>query len=405
MVSNAKGGTGKTLNAYNIARELNKSENVAFIDADIDSSNFSEIAGIGEKIEVTEDDEFKLYDYDGIQVFSMSLIADKQTGVSMTGDRYTQILSDAVFYSGIEDADYIIIDMPAGSSDIFRAVTHLFSEILIGGIIVVQPAAKNDSYRTVSLYNQNSIPIIGVIENMAEFKCPNCEESYKIFGDSHVDELENTYGVERLGSVPLSQEIRNNVNKNEPIIPEDIRSPIYNATEKIKKAEKTRESLLQKAKNRVSTIAKSKLEPIIAKLITRANKQIDLDGIQSKYSFDKEQVLDLIITNQEGTEVISRTHLILKDGAIKVISRDIETDKQVVTDFQTLARIIYGKKKQTDGNIIDYNPWTAYLQSDLKIYGHQSTPMVTRVFRTIFTDEELMNEIKETYGSVLKKFI
>lgn len=403
MVSNAKGGTGKTLMSYNIARKLSENNDVALIDADIDSSNFSQIAGVGDKIGITESDKFELYDYNSIKVFSMSLLADKKTGVSMTGDRYTQILSDVVDYSEL-DVDYIVVDMPAGSSDIFKAITLLFQDILIGGLIIVQPAAINDSYRTISLYNQNSIPILGLIENMSGFECPNCEKKYDIFGKSHLDELHETFGVEVMGKVPLSQEIRKNVENQEPLIPEDINKPIETAVSIIEKTDIPHRTFVEKAKSKVSNIAKDKLEGVLAKLINKTNRNINLSKIQNEYSFKKEQILDFVITNRDGDKVISRTHMILKDGKLKVFNKAIEANKQVVTDFQTLARIIYGKRKVKDGTV-DYDLWTAYLQSDLKVYGRGSTPEITRIFRTVFNDEEVMNEIKKSYGKVLKKFI
>lgn len=203
-----KGGTGKTLVSCSLAQELNsRGEDVALIDADLDSSNVGEVMDIEDKEhELTDDRKFIPMDKDGLEIFSMSGMLDQLTdSVSKSGTEKSQIIEDAVLNTewGVPKDSYFIIDMNAGSSDIWKAVRRLFGDNLMGTIIVTTPKTVIDAERTYDLCSKYRVRILGVIENMGKFTCPNCDEEYFPFGKDEGREFAEDRNLDFFGTIPI----------------------------------------------------------------------------------------------------------------------------------------------------------------------------------------------------------
>jgi len=159
-IASVKGGVGKTLVSINIAHKLAEmGHKVGLIDADLDNSNFAVFTRASGEIGIEPGQKFRPYVWDGVQVFSMSLIAGREKGVSMTGDRYIQILDDVIEQSKW-DVDYFVVDLPAGSSDVFRVCMELFGDWLVGNVIVTQPVLADATRRTLNLHRYLEIPVL-----------------------------------------------------------------------------------------------------------------------------------------------------------------------------------------------------------------------------------------------------
>lgn len=400
IVCSVKGGTGKTLVAVNLAHYLSEHGKTGLLDCDIDSSNFAEFVKPDGVIGVTDDKRFQLYDWNGVKVWSMSLIAEKWRPVSMTGDRHVQIVDDAIRQSRW-DVDYLVCDMPPGASDIFKTVLLEFAESIVGSVIVIQPAFYDNARRVIRLHQINEIPIVGLIENMSYFVCEHGER-YDVFGESIGERLAKEFGVKFLGRIPLSVEIRRSIERGDPILKGDYAKPVIEAAEEVVKAKSV--GIVEKLKRMVTGLAKREMERVLAFMITKINREFPIRDYQERFGFKEERPFSLVITDEFGSKVLSRICMRIRDGKIKVIENPRSLDYEIVTDFRTLARIVMGRMK-TDRGEVPYDVWDAWLNGQLKIYGTGHTPRAVAVAREILGNQELLGTVREKFGNVLSRFI
>lgn len=401
IVTAIKGGTGKTLVSLNLSKRLSEKGKTGLIDADIDSSNFSEFTGSNGSMEINEEKKtFIPYSWDGVEVFSMSLLTDDEKSVSMTGDRYSQILRDAVENTEWSNLDYLVVDLPSGAGDIFRETIYLLGDDLIGGIIVVIPSCVVDAKRVIRLHQINEIPILGIIENMSWFECSNCKEKYNIFGKTMGEELANETGVPFFGRIPLSTTIMDGVTKGSPVFNDVLSEPIFKAVNSIIEAKKT--GLLTKLRRGITDIIKKEIEKLIVTLVVTINKTINISAMQQKYGYTEKKPFEFIITDRTGEKVITRAKMRLDEGKLVVLKGDIIPSFQVVTDISTVARIAYGSKK-VDGKLIPYDAFDAWLNGDIRVYGKGTTTRAVQLARKLFNDEVIIG-IRDKFPT-LKKFL
>jgi len=101
------------------------------------------------------------------------------------------------------DVDYMFIDMPPGTGDVPLTV---FQTIRLDGIIIVaspQELVGMVVEKAINMANMMDIPVLGLVENMSYFKCPDCGKEYKIFGESHIDETAAKFGVKNVAKLPI----------------------------------------------------------------------------------------------------------------------------------------------------------------------------------------------------------
>lgn len=401
-VSAVKGGVGKSLLAVNIAKGLTETGNkVGLVDCDLDNANFSQMTGIVGNIEIKEK-MFKPFDWNGTKVFSMSLIAGKEKGVSMTEDRYSQILDDVVQCTDW-GVDYFILDLPSGSGSIFRSAMEIFSETSVGNIVVTQPSMLDASRRVLNLHKYLEIPVLGLIENMSYFKVNN--KKYYPFGKSTVEVLAKEYGAEVLGKIPLSIEITKGIESGDPIIKGEGSEAIQKVVGKIVEAPVHKLSIGEKLKKVIDLRGiKVLTEKLLASFFIAIRKDFDLTKMREEKGFTEKHPLYLVITDESGTKEITRVALRIDEGGLKVIKNPKDVDFEIATDFHTLSRMIMGKKK-VGKNEVPYDPMDAWLLNDVKVYGRGFTPRTIDVFRNVFQDEKLMADIKVRYENILGRWI
>lgn len=208
-IISGKGGVGKSLVTSMIAVTMNrKGFHSAILDADITGPSIPKSFGIKEKAKGNKLGFYPIKTKTGIDIMSINLLLENDTDpVVWRGP----IIASAVkqFWTDViwEDVDYMFIDMPPGTGDVPLTV---FQSIAVDGIIVVTSPQELVSMivsKAVKMAEMMNIPIIGLVENMSYFTCPDNGKNYNIFGESHIKEIADEYKLRVLGKIPIDPKI------------------------------------------------------------------------------------------------------------------------------------------------------------------------------------------------------
>lgn len=208
-VVSGKGGVGKSLvtsmMAVNFAREGYK---VGILDADITGPSIPKIFGLKADVEGDEHGLIPPRTTTGIEVMSVNLLLDDEKkpvvwrGPVIAGT-VKQFWTDVIW----RDIDFLFVDCPPGTGDVPLTV---FQSIPLSGIVIVSSPQELVSMivaKAVNMAKMMNIPVLGVVENMSGFKCPDCGKEYKIFGESHIDEVTTEMGLDLLAKVPMDPKL------------------------------------------------------------------------------------------------------------------------------------------------------------------------------------------------------
>ncbi len=399
LVSSIKGGTGKSLISINLALLLRREGfNVGLLDADIDSSYFTEFTGIRERLDVTQD-VIEPYEWRGLKVFSTSLLLGRERPVSVYGDSMRQLLIDARDRVAWGDLDYLVVDMPPGASDVFKTVIEIYARSLIGGVIVTIPFSKLATERLIKLYNYNSVPVVGVIENMAYVKC-KCGNVMYVFGEPTAEEICKAYGVKFLGQIPLDVRITKSVSEGNPEMPEDLLGPVKEAVEVIKSMPEGK--FFESFKYRLREYIKSQVDKLMVNLILSINKEFDIKSIKDTFGFKGGKPFLLIINDRRGQPITSVV-LKLKEDKVVVVKRRVTPSWVIQMNIDTLASLVLGYKV-INGRKVPFTVEDAWSLGELRVYGEGSIPMMLYVAKTLF-NSAVMEDVRKKYGKFLEKLL
>jgi MinD superfamily P-loop ATPase len=208
-VISGKGGVGKSLVTSMLAVTMNRrNHNVAILDADITGPSIPKSFGITEKAKGNGEGILPCKSKTGIDVMSINLLLENTTdpvvwrGPVIAGT-VKQFWTDVIW----KDIDFMFIDMPPGTGDVPLTV---FQSIPINGIIVVTSPQELVSMiveKAVKMAEMMNVPIIGIVENMSYFKCPDCNKEYKIFGDSKIEDAAKNHGLKVIAKLPIDPKI------------------------------------------------------------------------------------------------------------------------------------------------------------------------------------------------------
>ena len=212
-VVSGKGGVGKSLVTSAMAVELNRrGHKTAILDADITGPSIPKAFGITERAKGNEFGIIPETTKTGIDIMSVNLLLENTTdpvvwrGPVIAGT-VKQFWSEVIW----KDVDYMFVDMPPGTGDVPLTV---FQSIPLDGIIVVASPQELVSMivsKAVKMAELMHIPILGLVENMSYFKCPDCGKEHKLSGDSHIDEIAEEYGTRVLAKVPIDPALAKSV--------------------------------------------------------------------------------------------------------------------------------------------------------------------------------------------------
>ena len=208
-VVSGKGGVGKSLVTSLLAVAMNrKGYKVGILDGDITGPSIPKAFGISGKAPMDERGVHPALSKTGISIMSINLLLDEDTDPvvwrgPLVGGAVKQFWTDVIW----DDIDYMFIDMPPGTGDVPLTV---FQSIPVDGIIVVTSPQELVSMivaKAVKMAELMNIPVIGLVENMSYFVCPDCGSSHRIFGESHIDQIALTHSVPVLAKLPIDPTI------------------------------------------------------------------------------------------------------------------------------------------------------------------------------------------------------
>ncbi len=232
MVLSGKGGVGKSTVSVNLALSLKKKGyKVGLLDIDIHGPSIPHLLNIPtETLKATEDDKLVPVDIDGMKVMSIGFLLDSDNkAVIWRGPLKYKILLQFLNDVMWGELDYLIIDSPPGTGD--EPLTLLQNvKDLSGALIVTTPQdiALLDVKKAIDFVNQMGMKILGLVENMAGFKCPNCGTVTHIFGDNAHTKLQKHFDIEHLISIPITNSIVSNSDNGIPAINDSEINKVFN---------------------------------------------------------------------------------------------------------------------------------------------------------------------------------
>ena len=216
-VASGKGGVGKSTVSVNLALSLAKTgARVGLLDADIYGPNIPIMLGLKEPPRVVENRMVPLEAH-GLKVISMGVLIPEGQAVIWRGPMLNSALRQ--FFSDVDwgELDYLIVDLPPGTGDVQISLVQLVK--VTGCVIVTTPqdVALQDVRRGIAMLRQTNTPVLGLIENMAWFRCDGCEKIHYIFGQGGGERMAKEVGIPLLGQIPLGQVVREGGDAGRPV--------------------------------------------------------------------------------------------------------------------------------------------------------------------------------------------
>jgi ATP-binding protein involved in chromosome partitioning len=221
-VASGKGGVGKSTTTVNLALALvAEGARVGILDADIYGPSQPTMLGLAGPEHRPESDDgktMKPLEAHGVQVMSIGFLVEPDQAMIWRGPMATQALDQLLRQTNWADLDYLLVDMPPGTGDI--ALTLSQRVPLTGAVIVTTPQdiALIDARKGLKMFEKVGVPILGIVENMAVYCCPNCGHTEHIFGADGGKAMAAQHGVEHLGSLPLALGIREQADSGRPTV-------------------------------------------------------------------------------------------------------------------------------------------------------------------------------------------
>ncbi len=220
-IGSGKGGVGKSTVAANLALALSRlGYRVGLLDADVYGPSIPTILGLkGERVLVNEQNRLLPLEKFGLKVLSIGfMLPSEDTPVIWRGPMLMKALTQFLFDVEWGELDVLLLDLPPGTGDV--QLTLAQNVELTGAVVVTTPqdVALADVRKATTMFREVQIPVLGVIENMAYFVCPDSGERYYIFGRGKTAEFASAYGIRVLGSIPIDPEVSERSDRGEPVV-------------------------------------------------------------------------------------------------------------------------------------------------------------------------------------------
>ena len=204
-VVSGKGGVGKSLVTSLLAVAAQSAgKQAAILDADVTGPSIPKAFGLHDRAEGSEDGLFPMQTKTGVRVMSVNLLLEKEDApVIWRGPVISGMINQ--FWQEVVwgDVDYMFVDMPPGTGDVPLTV---FQSLPVDGIVIVTTPQDLVTLIVKKAYNMAKmmhIPVLGLVENMSYFECPDCGKRHAIFGESKLDDVAKELGVPVLARLPI----------------------------------------------------------------------------------------------------------------------------------------------------------------------------------------------------------
>jgi ATP-binding protein involved in chromosome partitioning len=232
-VASGKGGVGKSTTALNLALALRDlGLRVGLLDADIYGPSVPRLTGIHEKPALNDDRKMIPIQRFGLAIMSIGFLVEEETAMIWRGpmvmSAITQMLRDVAWGT----LDVLVVDMPPGTGD---AQLTLAQNVPLKGAIIIstpQDLSLIDARRGLAMFKKVNVPVLGIVENMSYFQCPECGTRSDIFGHGGARHEAERLGVPFLGEIPLHMSIRATSDSGTPVVDSEPDGPyaaIYRA--------------------------------------------------------------------------------------------------------------------------------------------------------------------------------
>ena len=217
-IGSGKGGVGKSTVSANLAVALAATgARVGLLDGDIYGPNLPRMLGVNRQPSFKDGKILPLEAW-GVKFMSMGLLVDQGEAVVWRGPMLHGAMKSFLHEVDWGELDYLLVDLPPGTGDVQLSLiqqTHV-----AGAVIVTTPStvAIEDAVKAVSMFRKLEVPVLGVIENMSYFMCPNCSTRHEIFSSGGGEARASELGLPFLGAVPLHPDIRIGGDQGRPVV-------------------------------------------------------------------------------------------------------------------------------------------------------------------------------------------
>jgi len=232
-VASGKGGVGKSTTTANLALGLQANGlKVGVLDADIYGPSVPRLFNVTGRPEPVSGRILKPLEGYGIKVMSMGFMVEEETPMIWRGPMVISALTQMLREVAWGELDVLVVDMPPGTGD---AQLTMAQQVPLAGAVIVstpQDLALIDARKGLNMFRRVDVPVLGIVENMSYFLCPDCGGRHDIFGHGGARAEAEKLGVPFLGEVPLDMQIRETSDAGTPVVvsdPDGAHTSVYRA--------------------------------------------------------------------------------------------------------------------------------------------------------------------------------